>query len=178
MNGKPILANEDYEALAEFRYQIRRFLHFSEDAARVAGVEPQHHQLMLAVKGFPQAHGPRVGDVAERLQLQPHSAVELVNRSAQKGLIRRTRGEDRREVHLRLTPRGERILRELTLYHREELRSAAPALVAVLQKLANRGHSEQEEKSRSAPARRRPRKLKETKRKSKNAKLANTARTN
>src|ERR1700739_2062200 len=92
----------DYQALAEFRYQIRRFLHFSEEAARHAGVEPQHHQLMLAVKGRPPGEAARIGYLADRLQIQHHSAVELVDRLATKGLITRTRGsEDRREVFVK-----------------------------------------------------------------------------
>lgn len=130
----------DYQALAEFRYQIRRFVHFSEEAARAAGIEPQHHQLMLAVKGRSEGNEPpRIGRLAERLQIQHHSAVELVDRLARKGLITRTRGEqDRREVYVQLTARGERILNELTLHTRAELRSAAPALVATLRKLTSR----------------------------------------
>jgi DNA-binding MarR family transcriptional regulator len=126
----------DYEALGEFRYQIRRFLHFSEEAARQAGIEPRHHQLMLAVKAAGPAAEPRIGHLAERLQIQHHSAVELVDRLERIGLVTRTRGqEDRREVHVQLTPRGERLLEQLTLHTREELRSAAPTLVATLRKL-------------------------------------------
>ena len=130
------LKTTDYQALAEFRYQIRRFLRFSEEAARQAGLEPQHHQLMLAVKGAGDEAGPRIAYLAERLQLQHHSAVELVDRLVKRGLIQRTRSdEDRREVHVKLTPRGERILKQLTLHHREELRTAAPALVSTLKKV-------------------------------------------
>ena len=126
----------DYRSLAGFRYQLRRFLRFSEDAARQAGLEPQHHQLMLAVKGKPDDDEPRIAYLAERLQIQHHSAVELVDRLVKKGLITRTRdGEDRREVHVHLTTRGEKVLGELTLHMREELQSAAPALVASLRKL-------------------------------------------
>jgi DNA-binding MarR family transcriptional regulator len=129
----------DYQALAEFRYQIRRFLHFSEEAARVAGVEPQHHQLMLAIKGKSPDEEARIVYLAERMQIQHHSAVELVNRLVKKGLITRTRGsQDRREVLVRLTPRGEQILAELTMHTSAELRSAAPALVSTLRKLAAR----------------------------------------
>jgi len=130
----------DYRALAEFRYQMRRFVRFSEEAARNAGIEPQHHQLMLAIKGKPDGkEAPRIGYLAERLQIQHHSAVELVDRLVKKGLISRTRGnEDRREVYVQLTARGERILGELTLHMRGELRSAAPALVATLRKLTAR----------------------------------------
>ncbi len=126
----------DYQALAEFRYQLRRFLRFSEEAARQAGLEPRHHQLMLAVKASPDVGGPRIAYLAERLQIQHHSAVELVDRLAKKGLITRSRdGQDRREVHVKLTTRGERLLRELTRHTRAELCSAGPALVATLRNL-------------------------------------------
>lgn len=129
----------DYQALAEFRYQIRRFVRFSEDAARQAGIEPQHHQLMLAIKGKPEGEQTRIAYLAERLQIQHHSAVELVGRLLKKGLIKRTRGQqDRREVHVQLTERGERILAELTRHTRAELRSAAPTLVSALRKLTTR----------------------------------------
>ena len=142
----------DYQALAEFRYQLRRFLRFSEQAAREAGLEPQHHQLMLAVKGKPDAGGPRIAYLAERLQIQHHSAVELVDRLARKGLIRRSRGDaDRREVHVRLTVRGERVLGELTRHTRAELRSAAPALVATLRKLAAGATSRKPARPRRRP---------------------------
>ena len=130
------LGTTDYQALAEFRYQIRRFLHFSEEAARQAGLEPQHHQLMLAVKGAGEGLRPPIAYLAERLQLQHHSAVELVDRLVKRGLIQRTRGQrDRRQVHVHLTARGERILKQLTLHHREELRTLAPALVSALKKI-------------------------------------------
>ena len=133
------LEKATYQALAEFRYQIRRFLRFSEEAARKAGLEPQHHQLMLALKGIPGGEEPRISYLAERLQLRHHSAVELVDRLAKKGLIQRTRGaRDRREVHVKLTDRGDRVLRELTLHTRAELRSAAPGLVAALKKVMAR----------------------------------------
>ena len=131
------LKHSDYAALADFRYQIRRFLHFSEQAARNAGVEPQHHQLMLAIRGAEVGNGSRITDLAERLQLRHHSAVELVGRLEEKDLVQRSRSDaDRREVYVSLTPRGEQVLRELTLFHREELRSAAPALIASLRQVA------------------------------------------
>jgi DNA-binding MarR family transcriptional regulator len=131
------LALSDYQSLAEFRYQIRRFLRFSEDAARHAGIEPQHHQFMLAIKGKPPGEEPRIRYLAERLQIQHHSAVELADRLAGKGLIARSRSSrDRREVLVKLTPRGERVLAELTMHTSAELRSAAPELVTILRKLA------------------------------------------
>jgi DNA-binding MarR family transcriptional regulator len=123
----------DYESLAELRYQIRRFLHFSEQAARGAGLEPRQHQLMLALKGLPPGTRPRIGELAQRLQIQHHSAVELANRLAAGGYVQRHRGgEDRREVLLSLTPKGEKILRELSLHHKAELSMRGPALVAAL----------------------------------------------
>jgi len=131
----------DYAALADFRYHIRRFLHFSEQAARRAGLEPQHHQLMLALRGAGASTGCRIADLAERLQIQHHSAVELVSRLEEKDLIRRSRGaEDRREVYVSLTPHGEQVLGELTLHHREELRSAAPALISALRGVAGKAN--------------------------------------
>jgi len=125
----------DYESLAEVRYQLRRFLHFSEQAAREAGLEPQQHQLMLALKGLPEGTRPRVGELAERLQIKHHSAVELINRLSSAGCVRRHRGgEDRREVLVALTPKGEKILRELSLHHRAELRKRGPLLITALKR--------------------------------------------
>src|SRR5579864_8619690 len=98
----------DYAALADFRYEIRRFLNFSEQAAREASIEPHQHQALLAIKGLPASQIATVGVLAERLQIQHHSAVELTDRLEAKRLIRRLRShEDRREVLLTLTPRGE-----------------------------------------------------------------------
>lgn len=131
------LTQRDFESLAEFRHQIRRFLHFSERAARDAGLEPRQHQLLLALKGLPASVRPRIGELAERLQVQHHSAVELVNRLESGGFVRRHRGiQDRREVLLELTARGEKVLRELSFYHREELKKAAPALLRTLSGLS------------------------------------------
>lgn len=130
------LTLSDYQALAEFRYQIRKFLRFSEQAVRAAGLEPGQYQLLLAIKGIPEEVRPRIRELADRLQIQHHSAVELVNRLEAGGYIRRERAaDDRREVLLGLTPKGERVLGELALHHHEELRSAAPSLVAALRRL-------------------------------------------
>jgi DNA-binding MarR family transcriptional regulator len=126
----------DYASLAELRYQIRRFLHFSEQASRRAGLEPHQHQLMLAMKGLPTTVRPRIGELAERLQIRHHSTVELVNRLSAGGYVRRHRGgEDGREVLLSLTPKGEKVLRELSLHHRAELRMHGPALIAALRRV-------------------------------------------
>src|SRR5512135_3683833 len=140
----------DYQALAEFRYQLRRYVRISEDAARTSGIEPQQHQLMLAIRGISDGEEPRIAYLAERLQIQHHSAVELLDRMERKGLITRTRGaSDRREVHVQLTARGDRVLSELTQQMREELRSAAPALVATLRKLTTRATRTARQSSRN-----------------------------
>jgi DNA-binding MarR family transcriptional regulator len=135
-----ILTLSDYQSLAELRHQIRCFLHFSEQAAREAGLEPRQHQLMLALKGLPKGVRPRIGELAGRLQIQHHSTVELVNRLAAGGYVRRRRGgTDRREVLLSLTPKGEKVLRELSLHHKAELRMQGPALVAALKRAMQAG---------------------------------------
>jgi DNA-binding MarR family transcriptional regulator len=127
------LTLSDYQSLAELRYQIRKFVRFSEQAARHAGMEPRQHQLLLAIKGLPKGVRPRIGELAERLQLQHHSTVELANRLARGGYIRRRRdSDDRREVLLNLTAMGENVLRRLSLDHRQELRNAGPALMKAL----------------------------------------------
>jgi DNA-binding MarR family transcriptional regulator len=129
------LSLADYQSLAELRYRIRRFLHFSEQASRMAGLKPHQHQLMLALKGLPGRIRPRIGELAERLQIRHHSTVELVNRLSASGYVRRNRsGEDRREVWLSLTPKGEKVLRKLSLQHRAELRLYGPALIAALKR--------------------------------------------
>ena len=130
------LSLSDYQALAEFRFQIRKFLHFSELAVQAAGLERGQYQLMLAIKGMPEEVRPRIRELANRMHIQHHSAVELINRLERGGYVRRERSEgDRREVLLALTPRGERVLEELALHHHDELRSAAPMLVAALRRL-------------------------------------------
>jgi DNA-binding MarR family transcriptional regulator len=131
------LTAADYRALAEFRYQIRRFLRFSEQAARRAGLEPRQHQLLLAVKAHPGE--PTVGELAERLQLRHHSVVGLIDRLAGRGLVERSRGEgDRRQVRVQLTREGETVLRKLSLDHRAELQSAERALAGALQAIVAR----------------------------------------
>jgi DNA-binding MarR family transcriptional regulator len=125
----PDISLSSYRALAEFRHQIRLFLHFSDEAARQAGIEPQQHQLLLAIKGIPIGTQPTIGRIAERLQIRHHSAVELVNRLTEHGaIVRETNPDDGREVRLRLTRDGERLLRKLSIAHHNELEKAGPAL--------------------------------------------------
>ena len=129
----PRLHLGDYRALAEFRYQLRRFARFSDQAARAAGVEPQQHQLLLAIKGMPEDVAPTMGALAERLQILHHSTVELVDRMVERGLVRRERSTgDRRLVLLTLTTRGEALLARLSAVHRAEVRSIGPRLLRAL----------------------------------------------
>jgi DNA-binding MarR family transcriptional regulator len=133
---------EEYRAFAEFRHVLRRFINFSEMAARSAGIEPQQHQLLLALKGLPADLRPTIGTLAERLQLRHNSTVELAQRSIESGLVqRRSSPHDGREVLLSITARGERLLQKLSFEHRTEMRSAAPALIRTLHALIDSGEN-------------------------------------
>ncbi|MFI5268745.1 MAG: MarR family winged helix-turn-helix transcriptional regulator [Chloroflexota bacterium] len=113
----------DYEAMAEYRYAIRRFLRFSEDAARESGVTPQQYQLLLAIKGYPNREHANITEIAERMQLDHHSAVGLIDRTEERGLVRRVQDQDdRRQVKIHLTSDGEALLSRLAQVHREQLR--------------------------------------------------------
>lgn len=134
MQASHDLSREQYRDLAEFRRQIRQFLHFSETTAKEHGIEPQQHQLLLAVHGLPDDIKPTIREIASRLFIQHHSAVELVNRLEQTGAIERSPGkEDKREVWIRLTPAGRATLRKLALAHRTELERTGPELATALQ---------------------------------------------
>jgi DNA-binding MarR family transcriptional regulator len=130
------LQDTEYIALAEFRYQLRRFSRRMEDQVRKLGVNPQQYQVVLAVRGLPPGQAPTVGRLAERMQLNHNSMVELVDRCAHAGLLQRTRSDaDRRQVTLAITPQGEGLLRQLGRAAREELRSSGPALVNAVRSL-------------------------------------------
>jgi len=127
------MSSDEFRALAEFRYQIRQFLNGSEQAARSTGLEPQQYLFLLALRGLPAGRTATIRELAERMQLRHHSAVEMVNRLERQQLLRRERSRtDRREVILHLTPRAEKILSRLALQRIAELRTAAPALVRAL----------------------------------------------
>lgn len=126
------LTQDDYVALADFRYALRRFLTFSETEASEAGLTPKQHQALLAIRAAPRGTAT-VGFVADRLLVKPHSATGLVDRLAALELVERSASEDdRRRALLRLTPKAETILSELTLIHREEIRQLRPLLRHVL----------------------------------------------
>jgi DNA-binding MarR family transcriptional regulator len=119
----------ELEALATFRYALRQFLHFSDEAARAAGLTPQQHQALLSVQGFPGRARVTISELAERLQIRHHSAVGLVNRLVALGLLRReASAADRRQVYVRLTPAGAKVLHTLSAAHRAELRRLGPQL--------------------------------------------------
>ena len=133
--GKDVEAGAvDYEALAQFRYQLRKFLSFSEAVTHKAGLTPQHYQALLAIKASPGPDGISVGELAELLLVRHHTAVELVDRMAKLGLLSRNADDqDSRRVLLCLTRKGETRLRTLAKLHFEQLRSASPALTRILQ---------------------------------------------
>ncbi len=129
----------EYEALANFRFQIRRFLHFSEEQARSSGLEPRQHQALLAIKGLPTGQNATIGEISKRLQLRHHSAVELVDRLAAQGLVKRTPSKsDRRAVLIEVTRSGETLLRKLAMVHREELGKAGVELSQALRIILRR----------------------------------------
>lgn len=130
------LSQADYEVLSEFRYQIRCFLEFSQNAAKAAGLTPRQHQALLALKGFPKNRLITIGDLAERLRIRHHSAAELVDRLSEARLV--TRGhdpEDQRRVVLTLTARAEEYLAGLSAVHLKELKKIKPVFDKIFSRL-------------------------------------------
>lgn len=155
---KPLLEAE-YTALAEFRYQVRRFLRHMEEEVRQFGVNPQQYQLLLAVRGLPHQSEPTISCLAERMQLNHNSMVELVDRCEERGMLRRMRsGTDRRRVTLSITTDGEALLRKLGSAARQELSSIGPQLVESVLRLthvARRKTGPERRKRRSAAVKKR-----------------------
>lgn len=136
------LSKTEYELLASFRYALRKFLRFSEEAARSLGLEPQQHQALLAMKGFPDRTQVTISELAERLQIRHHSAVGLVNRLVDLDLVmREVAVADRRQVYITLTPHGEALLAQLSLVHKTELQRLGPELQALLARLQQSANS-------------------------------------
>ena len=147
VNPEPDLCSLEYQRIEEFRFQLRRFLNFSEAAAREAGMESQQHQALLVIKSKSE-EPPTIGYLARRLLLKHHSAVGLVDRLQALGLIERTvSAEDARQVLVRLTTKGERMLRNLSIAHRTELEQTAPALIMILKSI-----TQTKKKQQKAPA--------------------------
>jgi DNA-binding MarR family transcriptional regulator len=129
---KPHLTDADYARLLDFRTGIRTFLRWSEQQAAEVGLTPAQHQLLLAIRGHDDPAGPTVGDVANHLLLRHHSAVGLVDRAEEAGLVTRVAdADDQRVVRLKLTALGARRLRQLTELHVEELSRLAPRFRAL-----------------------------------------------
>lgn len=123
------LTDAQFQELLAFRVALRRFLRWSETAARRTGLTPAQHQLLVAVRGHPDDRGPTVGELADYLLLRHHSTVELIDRAAAAGLVRRTPDDrDRRVVRVALTPAGRSRVDELSPAHLQELRRLAPLL--------------------------------------------------
>jgi DNA-binding MarR family transcriptional regulator len=142
--GKSVrpLSEPEYLALGEFRYQLRLFLRRMEESCRLLGANPQQYQLVLAVRGLPRDVLPTISQLAERMQLNHNSMVELVDRCEENHLLRRSRSaSDRRQVTLSITTEGESLLRKLGVAARQELRESGPVLVDVIQRLTSDGRS-------------------------------------
>jgi DNA-binding MarR family transcriptional regulator len=135
-DGSLPMSDEDYQALAAFRYALRQFLQFSEEAARRAGVTPQQYLAMIAVRGFPGRDRVSVSELAERLQVRHHSAVGLIDRMEAQGLmVRQPGGDDRRQVFVTLTARGAELLEPLAAAHRDQLQRIGGDLRQILERL-------------------------------------------
>ena len=116
------LSKRDFETLADFRYQIRKFVRFSEQLALRHGIKPQQYLLLLQIKGFPGRDWATVGELAERLQAQHHGVVALISRCEKFGWVERRRStDDRRRIEIRLRAKGEKLLTKLARLHRAEL---------------------------------------------------------
>ncbi len=130
------ITTDEYRALAELRYRIRHFLHEGDAVAQAAGLEPQQYLLLLTIRGLPAGEEATIRTLAERLALKHHSAVELIDRLATHGYVRRTRGrDDRRRVLVSLLPRRERLLEQVVRHRVGELRSNGHALVRAIDQL-------------------------------------------
>jgi DNA-binding MarR family transcriptional regulator len=133
----------EYEELADFRYQIRRFLYFSEGAARAEGLETQQHQALLAIRAMPEAEPCTIGALAKRLFLQHQSTVGLVDRLERAGMVKRAPSPaDGRQVLVTLTRRGDALLQRLSLTHHAELETQAPELARALRTIIRRFRDE------------------------------------
>ena len=131
------LTDRDYQALARFRSGLRRFLQFSEAAARTEGITPAQHQLLLAVRGHPGPEPPSVSELADALQRCRHSIVELIDRARDHGLLSSdTDPTDARRRLITPTPRGHEVIEHLSAVHRRELRDFRRDLNTILEDLA------------------------------------------
>ena len=132
------ITKSEYETLAAFRYSLRQFLHFSEEAAQSVGLTPQQHQALLSIKGFPGRDKITITELAEQIQIRHHSAVGLADRLMAQGyLVREQSLTDRRQVYVTLSPKGSAILEQLSAVHKEELHRMLPGLRQLAEQLSN-----------------------------------------
>jgi DNA-binding MarR family transcriptional regulator len=133
----PRLSPQNYEALAELRYLGRKFLRFSKEYLRAqAGLNSEQYEALLAIKAFGTAENITILQLSERLQVKHHSAVNIVDRLAERKFLRRQPGErDRRERHLQLTPKGEALIEELAAVHFYELRDRSEEMIKGMERL-------------------------------------------
>ena len=133
------MRRRDYEALASFRYGLRKFFRFSEEKAAAVGLSMRQYQALLTIRGFPGRDEVTIGEMAEWLQIRHHSAVGLVDRlESQRLVARRRSSEDRRHVFIRLTSKGRKVLERLAALNKEELRRIRPHIVQLSAILAHR----------------------------------------
>jgi DNA-binding MarR family transcriptional regulator len=138
MDDRPApLQRADYTALANFRYELRKFLRFSKELlAKKANLSTEQYEALLALKAFGPGAGMLVGQLSERLQVRHHTTVALTNRLAGVGLVNKQRSErDRRQVYVQLTPAGDELIEQLALIHRNTLREQSAEMVAALHHL-------------------------------------------
>ena len=133
----PGLTTDDYEALAEFRYLLRKFLRFSKDFLRDrAGINPEQYEALLAIKAFATPDRLTISQLSERLQVKHHSAINIVDRLVEQKLITREAVQtDRRQRHLALTPKGDQLIEQLAAAHRKEIRNRSAELIKALERL-------------------------------------------
>ena len=133
----PGMTPDDYEALAEFRYLLRKFLRFSKDfLMATAGLNPEQYEALLAIRAFAAPVGLTISQLSERLQVKHHSAVNIVDRLVERKLVTREAGEtDRRRRHVQLTAKGEKLIEELAIAHRKEIRLRSADMIKALERL-------------------------------------------
>lgn len=148
------ISTAEYQALAELRYRIRKFVREGDEVATAGGLEPQQYLLLLMIRGIPNGQEATVSNLAERLSLKHHSVVELIDRMETHGYVRRSRSnEDRRSVLVLLLPKGEKMLHQVAQHRIGELRASGAALVDAIGALLKNGRSSRGGKKAARPSR-------------------------
>jgi DNA-binding MarR family transcriptional regulator len=153
------ITTAEYQALAELRYRIRRFVREGDAVAHTMGLEPQQYLLLLAIRGLPENVEATIRSLADRLALKHHSVVELIDRLEAHGYVRRSRSrDDRRRVLVSLLPRGEKLLEQVARHRISELRASGAALVNAISSLLENGRSSRPTKQSKEPLQEKSRK--------------------